>query len=463
MSQRPSIAGMAAGQPLALPTPRARWWRSLNRSHWQIFIVASLAWLFDCLDQQVFNLSRDGAVEYLLGDPAKATVFAPYTTSFFLVGWAIGGLIFGALGDRFGRARMLTLTILVYSVCTTLSAFVTGYAGFCGCVFLTGLGVGGVFGLAVALVADAVPGESRAPALGLLQSISSFGNLAAGLIGMGIGLLAVRQLLPFGLKAWQAMFLAGGAPALLCVFVMARLKEPEKWVRAKAEGEKKGVKFGSYFSLLKHPTWSRHAWLGLVLCSAGIVGLWGIGNFHPRIVRSIIEQDLAGAHLGADALASKKAYWSSLGLLLQNIGGFLGMLSLAKFAQIKGRRPAFCLALLLSFFSTQLVFRYLRDVSDIYWMIPLMGFGQYSVFGIYAIYLPELFPTNLRSTGTSFCYNFGRFIAASAPFTIGQITRKLGSNIEGFRTAGMWVSLVLLLGILVLPFLPETKDKPLPE
>ena len=79
------------------------------------------------------------------------------------------------------------------------------------------------------------------------------------------------------------------------------------------------------------------------------------------------------------------------------------------------------------------------------------------------MYLPELFPISLRSTGTSFCYNFGRLVAATAPFTIGRITKSLGGNIEGFRTAGMWVSLVLLLGILVLPFLPETKDKPLPE
>jgi len=92
-----------------------------------------------------------------------------------------------------------------------------------------------------------------------------------------------------------------------------------------------------------------------------------------------------------------------------------------------------------------------------------MGFGQLSVFGVYAIYLPELFPTSLRSTGTSFCYNFGRLAAASAPFTLGRITKSLGSNLEGFRTAGMLVSLVLLLGLVVLPFLPETKDKPLPE
>jgi hypothetical protein len=96
-------------------------------------------------------------------------------------------------------------------------------------------------------------------------------------------------------------------------------------------------------------------------------------------------------------------------------------------------------------------------------MLPIMGFSQLSVFGVYAIYLPELFPTSLRSTGTSFCYNFGRLAAATAPFTIGRITKSLGGDIEGFRTAGLWVSLALLAGLVVIPFLPETKDQPLPE
>jgi MFS family permease len=439
------------------------WWRTFSRYNWFVFVVASLAWLFDCLDQQVFNLSRDGAVEDLLGDKSKAIELAAYTTSFFLTGWAIGGLIFGALGDRFGRARILTVSLLIYSVCTGLSAFATGYSGFCAILLLTGLGVGGVFGLSVALVADAVPERSRAPALGLLQSLSSWGNIAAGLLGIAIGLLAVNNSLPFGLKAWQAMFLAGALPAFICVFILARLKEPEKWAKARSDGEKTGVKFGSYASLLRHPTWSKHAWLGLILCSAGIIGLWGIGNFHPKIIRSIIETHLAASNLSPADLASKKTYWASVGLLLQNIGGFFGMLSLAKFAQVKGRKPAFALALSLSFLCTLLVFKFLREIDQIYWMLPLMGFGQYSVFGVYAIYLPELFPISLRSTGTSFCYNFGRLLAATAPFTIGRITKSLGGNIDGFRTAGMWVSLVLLLGICVLPFLPETKDKPLPE
>jgi MFS family permease len=461
---RPSAGGKLDEHSLPATGSRALpWWGAFNRYHWFVFVVAALAWLFDCLDQQVFNLSRDGAVDDLLADKSRATELAAYTTSFFLAGWAVGGLIFGSLGDRFGRARILTASLLIYSVCTGLSALAASYAGFCAILFFTGLGVGGVFGLSVALVADSVPEKSRAPALGLLQSLSSWGNITAGLLGMGIGMLATRNFLPFGLKAWQAMFLAGALPAFLCVFILARLKEPEKWTAARAAGLKTGVKFGSYAALLKHPTWGKHAWLGLALCSAGIVGLWGIGNFHPKIVRSIIEAHLAAANLSPAELASKKAYWSSVGLLLQNIGGFFGMLSLAKFAQVKGRRPAFALALSLSFLCTLLVFKYLRDVSQIYWMLPIMGFGQYSVFGVYAIYLPELFPTSLRSTGTSFCYNFGRLIAASAPFTIGRITKNLGGNIEGFRTAGMWVSLVLLLGICVLPFLPETKDKPLPE
>ncbi|HEY4245753.1 MAG TPA: MFS transporter [Lacunisphaera sp.] len=444
------------------PTEKS-WWRLFTREHWYVFSIASLAWLFDCLDQQLFNLARDGAMDTLVIDKSRAAEFGSYTTSFFLIGWATGGLIFGALGDRFGRARMLSICVLIYSLCTGLSSFATSYEGFCLFRIMTGLGVGGVFGLSVALVADSVPDRTRAPALGLLQSLSTLGNIIAGLLGIGISVLAAQHLLPFAFKPWQVMFLIGAVPAFLCVFIIGRLKEPVKWSTARAEGVKRGIKFGSYATLLRHPKWSKHAWLGLIMCGAGIVGLWGIGNFHPTIVRSIVGQHLASAHLSPEALAGEKAHWSSIGLLLQNIGGFIGMMTLAKVAQVKGRRFAFGLAIIVSFLSTVLVFKYLREIDQIYWMIPLMGFGQLSVFAVYAIYLPELFPTSLRSTGTSFCYNVGRFIAASAPFTVGKITRSLGGNLEAFRSAGLWVSLVLLLGLVVLPFLPETKDQPLPE
>ena len=104
------------------PNSSAPWWRSFKREHWFVFTVATLAWLFDTMDQQFFNLGRDAAMEDLVGK-AKATVYSPYTMSVFLVGWAVGGLIFGALGDRYGRARMLTVTLLLYSICTGLSAY----------------------------------------------------------------------------------------------------------------------------------------------------------------------------------------------------------------------------------------------------------------------------------------------------------------------------------------------------
>jgi MFS family permease len=447
-----------------MPRPSSPpWWRSLTREHWFVFSVASLAWLFDCLDLQFFNLARDAAMQDLLPDHAKATVFGPYTTSVMLVGWAVGGFIFGALGDRYGRARMLTVCVLLYSVSTGLGAFAGSFFEFCVYRLVTGVGVGGVFGLAVALVADTVPDHARAPALGLFQSLSTCGNLLAGLIGMGIGTLAAQQLLPFGLKAWQAIFLVGALPAFLCLSVLRRLPEPAKWIQARAEGAGRGIKFGSYASLLGQPRWARHAWLGLVLCCAGIIGLWGIGNFHPQIVGAIVRDHLAAAHLPPAALANEQAFWRSTGLLLQNVGGFIGMMTLAWIAQVRGRRFACALALLCSFASTILVFEGLREFSQIFWMLPLMGFGQLSVLAVYAIYLPELFPTSLRSTGTSFCYNFGRLVAATAPFTLSRITQSLGGNLESFRTAGLCISPVLLLGLVVLPFLPETKGQPLPE
>lgn len=440
-----------------------RWWQGLTRDQWLVFAGASLAWAFDCFDLQVFNLARDAAMEDLMGDPRLALEYGPYTTSVFLVAWAVGGLIFGALGDRYGRARMLTLCILLYSLSTGLGAFSTGFVDFCVYRFATGLGVGGVFGLAVALVADSLPDRSRAPALGLLQSLSTWGNLAAALIGMLLGTFAARDLLPAGLAHWQVMFLVGALPALLCVPLLRHVKEPQKWVDARAQGAARGIEFGSYRRLLTHPQWRGHAWLGLLVCSVGIIGLWGVGNFHPKIVGSIVDQHFADAGLAPADLSSEKAYWRSIGLLLQNVGGFFGMLALAKLAQVRGRRIAIAISLALSMVSTWVVFRHMREFTDMYWMLPFMGFGQLSVLGVFAVYLPELFPTSLRSTGTSFCYNVGRIVAATAPFTMSVLTRSLGGDIEGFRTAGIWVSLVLLAGMAVLPWMPETRGRPLPE
>ena len=132
-----------------------------------------------------------------------------------------------------------------------------------------------------------------------------------------------------------------------------------------------------------------------------------------------------------------------------------------------GRKKAFAVSFVAAMGMTAYTFWKLKDFSDIFWMIPLMGFAQLALFGGYAIYLPELFPTRLRSTGTSFCYNVGRLVAAVGPAALGLLTKRVFTEAngytEGFRYAGVTMCSVFLVGLLALPFLPETKGQPLPE
>jgi MFS family permease len=171
------------------------WWKGLTAYHWFVFAMASMAWVFDCLDQQVFILVRGEALASLLPPQSDVKLYGGYATSVFMIGWATGGLIFGAIGDRIGRARTLAITVLMYSLCTGLSAFSVGWVDFFIYRFITGMGVGGVFGLAVALVADSLPERSRTPALGLLQALSAFGNITAGLMSIAIGQLGKAEII----------------------------------------------------------------------------------------------------------------------------------------------------------------------------------------------------------------------------------------------------------------------------
>ena len=151
-------------------------------------------------------------------------------------------------------------------------------------------------------------------------------------------------------------------------------------------------------------------------------------------------------------------------MMMIQVGAFAGMMLAARICQQIGRKPFFALAFTAAMLSTALVFRYLDDITDMFWMLPIMGFCQLSLFAGYAIYFPELFPTRLRSTGTSFCYNVGRFVAAGGPFLLGLLTSTVFAGAaEPMRPAGLLMCLVFLLGLAVLPFLPETKGRPLPE
>jgi MFS family permease len=440
------------------------WWRLLTRYQWLVFAAASLGWLFDCMDQQLFNLARAPAMRELLALPegreadATAAAHGAYATSIFLVGWAVGGVVFGVMGDRLGRARTMILTILIYSVFTGFGAFAFGVWDFALYRFLTGLGAGGQFAVGAALVAEVMPERARPHALGWLQALGLLGNMLAA--GLGIVLAQLKTAGLFA-SAWRPLFVLGMLPALLALLVVRRLHEPERWAAARATGR---VKLGSLRELFGDPRWRHHTIVGMLLAFAGVVGLWGIGFFSLDLVYQIFRKAFEAEGLHGDILDGKLGLWMGIVSLLLNFGGFCGVYAFSRLTQWAGRRAAFAVAFVAALLSTAFTFWFLRDVGDIFWMIPLMGFCQLSLFGGYAIYLPELFPTRLRSTGTSFCYNVGRLVAAVGPLSLGLLTsRVFVAYDEPMRYAGVAMCAVFLVGLLALRFAPETKGLPLPE
>lgn len=497
---------MHLDQPATPPaTTNGRpWWRELTRYHWFVFVVAALGWLFDTMDQQLFTLARTPAITDVLsrepelaamragivtiapdglGSPAggaaglavavaRAQVpsaeirpvrnrvdgYAGYATAIFLIGWATGGVAFGVLGDRIGRARTMVLTILVYSICTGLSALSWDFWSFAFFRFLTGLGVGGEFAVGVALLAEVMPDRARPFAIGWLQSLSAVGNITAAVLSI---------LVP----DWRVLFLIGTGPALMALLIRRRLKEPERW-QAVAVSEGVDKQLGSYRELFGDPRWRHNALAGLGLAFAGVVGLWGIGFFSFELLRSVLEPVYEKQGLDAATITRKLALWVGIQSILQNAGGFVGIQAYMWLTHWTTRRFAFLVSFIAALISTAFTFALLGKVApqlglspvwDIFWMIPIMGCCQLALFGGYAIYFPELFPTRLRSTGTSFCYNVGRFVAALGPFTFGVLVSRVYSGPDAMRYGGVTMCAFFLVGLIALPFAPETKGKPLPE
>jgi len=203
--------------------------------------------------------------------------------------------------------------------------------------------------------------------------------------------------------------------------------------------------------------WRYNAIIGISLATAGAIGLWGVGFWTPELIR-----DILGKH---QVLKETQDRITSIALALQDVGAFFGILAFTWLTARIGRRGAFAAAFLIPLCVTVMAFGWMDQQWQIYWVVPLIGFSTLAVFGGYAIYFPELFPTRLRSTGVGFCYNVARYLAAAGPFLLGALASLYQSfEVETpFRWAAMTVASVYVLGLLVVPFAPETKGRPLPE
>jgi len=504
-------------QTMKSQNPQIPWYKLLSRYHWLVFVVCSLGWAFDCMDQHLFTAMRATALTDLMvthdGDQiVKLPInvvnkYAAYATCVMMIGWATGGIIFGIIGDKFGRARTMIFTILIYSLLTGLSAFTQSFWDFMIIRFFAGIGIGGQFAVGASLLAETVPARARPHLMGLMQAMSSLGNVTAAFVVIGFGQLAAWEVLPMGNSVWRCIFLFGTIPAFLAYFVIRYLKEPESWRKqvASPEGRKQA---GSVKELFTHPTLRKHVILGMILASTGVIGAWGIGMFTNELARGIVFKNAQNSSvyleaeqkfleersipveqketLPADirkemkevankAIMDDKAINSEAvsrvgwNLLILNIGAFFGMYGFTLGAIFWGRRMTFTVFMTGCIITIVATFMLMDSFRSQVLLVPIMGFFTMSMFSGYTIYFPELFPTRLRSTGVSFCYNVGRYVAAFGPVVLGTLISGVFSSYAEIdptlplRYAGSTMSLVFVIGIIVVWFLPETKGKPLPE
>jgi len=489
------------------------WYQGLTKYHWWVLVIGVLSWTFDCMDQRLFVLSRAPAVKELVGWPerarqlrpdierqvtatvqaevdggtlvpgrrdeevrkrvhmelnrayesefkARADSFGDIVTALMVVGWAVGGFIFGIYGDRLGRVKTLSLAIGVYSVFTGLSGLSVGLADFCVYRFLMGCGIGGAFATAATLIAETMPPHARATALGLFQALSALGNIGGSFIARFIvspdlstnlfGLVGGE-----GVSGWRILFLIGVLPAILVVLIMRSIEEPEAWQEARATAaDNLGRQLGDIRSLFGTPRWRRHTLVGVSLAIVGVIGLWGVGFYSPELIGEALK----------DLPVERQSNVKAMGTLLQDVGSLLGMLAFTYVATRIGRKAAFGGAFIFCWVVVSGVFLFLTESWQAYVLLPILGFATLSLFGGYSIYFPELYPTRLRATGTGFCYNVGRIVAAVVilfRIPIRELFTEAGFT-DVFRIVSVVLASVYLLGLLVLYWAPETKDKPLP-
>ncbi|HVM49432.1 MAG TPA: MFS transporter [Candidatus Acidoferrum sp.] len=285
---QPSSETGSPAQSLKGPTaPPATTAEPVTLYHWLVVIFASAGWLFDCTGQRIFVLSREPAMKELLGAAAsdhQIYVWGTLATTLMMVGWATGGILFGMISDHYGRVKAMVGTLLGYSLFSALSGFSHSTVEFLIMRLLFGIGVGGMFGSATTLVAESVPRRFRTMALGSMQALSACGNMVAS--GLSLKIIPGAENFWGHYSGWQVLSFVSVFPAVLAVPMLLVLKEPQPWIKAKAEaaagGSSKAV--GSIAELFRHPRWRRSTLVGICLGLAGMVGLWGIAFFSPELI-----------------------------------------------------------------------------------------------------------------------------------------------------------------------------------
>jgi MFS family permease len=399
-----------------------------------VLAAAFLGWMFDGLEMGIFPVVARPALQELLGTTADQQVgpWMGYITALFLLGAASGGLVFGWLGDKLGRVRAMTASILTYSLFTGACYFAQHAWQLGAFRFLAALGMGGEWSLGVALVMECWPENKRPLMAGVIGAAANVGYTLIGL---------VTWLVPVKPDSWRWVMLAGTAPALLALFIVALVPESQRW--------KEAVKQRTVHPLAE--VFGRDLWkttlLAIAFASVALIGTWGSVQWLPLWADKMAGQTLPEA--------------KAITMFTMSVGAVAGCLIGPLIGAVSGRRPAYFLLCMASLISCAILFRAVTEYGAAFLVGTFIVGGVTAAFyGWLPLYLPELFPTRARATGQGLSFNAGRILAAVGAITQGQLVNHYGGN---YAKAGAVVTLIYLAGMALIWLGKETKGKPLPE
>jgi MFS family permease len=396
-------------------------------------LAASLGWMLDSMDMMLYSMALV-AIRREMGISASTSGLLISVT---LVSSAAGGVLFGLLADRVGRARALIGSILVYSVFTAACGLAQNVVHLAVFRILLGLGVGGEWATGAALVSETWPAEHRAKALGLMQS--------SWAVGYALAALVTAAVMPrFG---WRAVFFVGVLPALVTVWIRRKVPEPEIWKKSKVQGPKSKVAGGPSTSdglrALFHADLRRRTIVVTAMNAASMFGWWGLFTWIPGYLALPVSQGGRGLNI----LSTSK--W----ILLMQAGMWLGYVSFGFLADSFGRKRTYISYLLVAaalvpFYSLA------RSPEAVMLLGPFVAFFGTGYFTGFGAISSELFPTAVRGTAMGFAYNFGRGLSAMAPYTIGRLSESYGLGASFLITSAAFLAAALIaLG------LEETRGK----
>ena len=394
--------------------------------------------MFDIADSALFALAKGPMLTEMLGSEPAYKANGPALEGtiqmIFLLGWSLGGLIFGIAADRWGRTKTLIVTILLYCLFTGLTALCHTPEQVMVLRFLTGLGIGGEWAAGAALVAEAFPDRSRAPAASVLQSAAALGPALAALANLGLAH-----------QGWRVLFMIGVLPAIMTVFIRFKVGHEEPEAVKTEEPEKFPLT-----ELFQTPILRRNAFVALAMGFAGIAGAGTVTFWLPNLVKA------ASVGMDAAGIAQRQSYAT----FSMHAGTLLGVILFPWLCEKFGRRPSFALFFALSPISIWIAAQVAGDHSytSLLLAAPIMSFFSIGLSSGFGLYFPELFPKRVRATGAGFAYNMGRILTAPVPKWTGDFIKAQGGNVgAGVIAAGC----VFLIGLVALPFAKETKGEAL--